>query len=791
MASPNNKSLRSRMGSLLRRKSSTRLSIPPTSPSPPPRPASDRSSSERRVSSQAEETSSNPAPPPHAPVAASVPSPIAESPDREAAATLHEPFVVPPDVQGTVATTTSPSAPLIDPAGTLTDEPTQMATADEAGPASTQIESAPDPFPEPVHEALPALTEEPKSEPVVDTHIADSLEHADDHAEEPSAPAPPVPEPPPDATATSVAVVTQTESEQLSVAASAIGDTTLKHEEVVDSAGDNVAADATESAFSAEQTGHVSEPVSEPAVQPPANPLQNPWRINEGSAFFEASADLPTVSNVFSSAPYEDPFADPVMASNDVNGSFTVNMPVPLETHAAPVVDAPRDIIPSPFDDVAMPIPRIPPSPDDNDYVMVSGENELSALFSLPLLSAPADPTYSAVTISRTLSPMSQHWIRYVIPDPLSTAYYVHPARVVTTDVDVNDQRRLAAVEQFLEKQYHQRDGLEMWLTAGSTTDTFVMNWVDHHRRRCYSAQENTDDVNAEIRFWKFLDAHPIHAALPPNAQREALEAVMWTWSESLLVSERRRVTAPFTRDECQDLVRLLRETPEASSADTFLHARLVSRVMLRIARWRKARIASGLPGGTPYSGITDLLLSVSSALCLGIPYIMVMNERARIRLDEEAGLRFTLGTLPGVLMSVCTGIAAAIVLSASVTLLCLPGLDNVSRTAGFVALLLASFSIAAAAIASLRVRPEIVVSFGGEGLVVLSGRHFAQSLPLVLLIYSLLALVLAITLYSFFGTSYEPTQVVQQRFKAYTHWTVAGTFGGLLGVTAILCSLL
>ena len=70
------------------------------------------------------------------------------------------------------------------------------------------------------------------------------------------------------------------------------------------------------------------------------------------------------------------------------------------------------------------------------------------------------------------------------------------------------------------------------------------------------------------------------------------------------------------------------------------------------------------------------------------------------------------------------TSIQAAIVLSASVTLVSLPGLDNLGRIAGFVAILCSAASMISAVIALFRYKADVeraVVYMGGEGLVMLS----------------------------------------------------------------------
>ena len=66
----------------------------------------------------------------------------------------------------------------------------------------------------------------------------------------------------------------------------------------------------------------------------------------------------------------------------------------------------------------------------------------------------------------------------------------------------------------------------------------------------------------------------------------------------------------------------------------------------------------------------------------------------------------------------------AAIILSASVTFITLPGIDDVSRVAGFIAILLSSSSLISAVIALFRYKSDIenpIAYPRGEGLVLLS----------------------------------------------------------------------
>lgn len=135
-------------------------------------------------------------------------------------------------------------------------------------------------------------------------------------------------------------------------------------------------------------------------------------------------------------------------------------------------------------------------------------------------------------------------------------------------------------------------------------------------------------------------------------------------------------------------------------------------------------------------------------------------------------------------------------------TLVSLPGLDNLGRIAGFVAILCSAASMISAVIALFRYKADVeraVVYMGGEGLVMLSvrstlltyrpllnqtqqRRSIVMSLPLVFLAWGIVAFITAITLYSFRGFTVTSPGMVKQPFTDYTHWTVVGTMGVLAG---------
>jgi len=133
------------------------------------------------------------------------------------------------------------------------------------------------------------------------------------------------------------------------------------------------------------------------------------------------------------------------------------------------------------------------------------------------------------------------------------------------------------------------------------------------------------------------------------------------------------------------------------------------------------------------------------------------------------------------------------------VTFITLPGIDDVSRVAGFLAILLSASSLISAVIALFRYKSDIenpIAYPRGEGLVLLSvcvisefllpiadwkfnlkRRSVLLSLPLVFLLYAISAFMAGITLYALRGMT---SSIGGRHFEDFTKWAVIGTFGGL-----------
>ncbi|KAH7869507.1 uncharacterized protein C8R40DRAFT_1059247 [Lentinula edodes] len=451
---------------------------------------------------------------------------------------------------------------------------------------------------------------------------------------------------------------------------------------------------------------------------------------------------------------------------------------------------------------------------------------------SIPWPSTKPTPSHSSMPRLHHLG-----WIEYALPD--STIYYSHPTLRVTTDIDLRSITKLDAVTAYLEhRRLHDGagtpPGFELWLREGlGKTKEFVpvRYWVDHKKRlvttdpiwdaqgdgsarRHPTGKAVDDSLDMEYRYWAFMEDHPAHVTLPHNARTDAMDILTWCWTDRLLPSQR-DLSPPFNQAECQELNNILRSFGDSngdSGIQAVLHTRLVSRVLMRVARWRQTnfRPNKALPQDIGNRGRADrprqsgfqrsILDIVVFIVFLGVPSLFLpqSNTSSFYRLDEESGLFGPRSAGPIFLLGGCACLVAAIILSASVTFLSLPGLDNAARIPGLVAVILATFSIVFSVIALFRYKTDMEcfssnvepwIRFGGEGLTLHSRRIVILSLPLTLLAYSIISFVVGIVLYSFFGVLESPVNILQKHFEEYTRWTVVGVVGALTGIlfTSIL----
>ncbi|KZT70260.1 hypothetical protein DAEQUDRAFT_667898 [Daedalea quercina L-15889] len=305
-----------------------------------------------------------------------------------------------------------------------------------------------------------------------------------------------------------------------------------------------------------------------------------------------------------------------------------------------------------------------------------------------------------------------------------------------------------------------------------------------------------------QYRYWSYVESHPAHVPLTIESRGEALEVLKWSYSEHLLPAARPAPPpVPFTPQECQELMGLLRSFNEESIDVSLVQNRITARILLRVAQWKQHHFRPDRPlpqvvsrGGahrwrrrTPLSRTAvDFLIA---CLCLGLPYFFADRSRHR-RVDVESGVR---SAGPMLIIGACTCLLAAVVLSASVMFISLPGLDDACRLAGFVAIALSASSMISAVIALFRYKVEVehpVVHVGGEGFLLISRRSVVMSLPLVFLVWATAAFVTGVVLYFTHDMTTTASISVVNPVQSATHWMTVGMIGGVAGTICMAAML-
>ncbi|KAK0485904.1 hypothetical protein IW261DRAFT_1415789 [Armillaria novae-zelandiae] len=489
--------------------------------------------------------------------------------------------------------------------------------------------------------------------------------------------------------------------------------------------------------------------ISMPVEDPFADPLPVVNVLHDDTVMPEPQHEEATVSQddqsvvVFPLPPIQDVIPSKSIRATSSTQSFGNSI-----HHSEPETDERRPLLPQ------VPFPRSPgPS-----YL----QSQLPTRVNVSPQSALPSSSFWPLPASSTAPRLNQlGWIEFSLPD--STVYYVHPTLRVTTDVDLRNNKKLDLVTSYFDNYKDELappGGMELWLRESAQKKKrdppLVGWWIDHKSRSVPSwlprrgppgsGRKDEDALDMEYRYWAFLEAHPAHIPLPAKAHEEALNALTWAWTDRLLPSQQ-ATSAPFSQNEYQELTSLLRG--EITSENGMQFTRIVSRIHLRMIHWRQLNFRPNKP--LPHDASGDFLRPpvrrrrlgralvdfCISFLCLGIPIIFYNRSNHR-GMDEEGGIR---GAAPMLVIGACTCLVASIVLSASVTFLSLPGLDNVARVIGLLTVLFSAFSLTSTVIVIFKYKSDAdrAVSFiGGEGLMIIS---------------------------------------------EYTRWTVVGFLGGLLGI--------
>ncbi|KAH8117650.1 hypothetical protein DFH11DRAFT_1037984 [Phellopilus nigrolimitatus] len=477
----------------------------------------------------------------------------------------------------------------------------------------------------------------------------------------------------------------------------------------------------------------------------------------------------------------------------------------------------------------------------------------LAALQTSELKDEPFEMKRSSSSTSQISLPTG--WKSYI--HPKGWVYYFHPDYRLVTDYRIEYHLGLQEFEAALREV----DGFpvnrlpkhcELWVDYRLESGRNVAEklFVDHEKRRLtpkapvHRAGSITDDglwqdENINVRqglmyeqaYWEYIINHPCHASLPAHAEEDAIAALVWYTQDRLLNPE--DSIAPYSRELSKDFLDILssmsdnKETFE-SSRNRHVKSHLVASILERTAGERlrqhygqqdarnflkkTLKLRRDVPD-EPHAAPFGLLLSFSmSFLCFGTPYAYLrrineffmsgpgrtdtITERWQAFVDEN------------VIDWTNTNLVATVLISASVALLAIPGIDSVTRILGIMSTL---FSIASIIVGLLNVwqhqhktrsNLELTVIFDffakAERLVK-TDKLLAVllSLPMVLLIWSALMFAVSMVTFSWLGVDEtaieanggEGGSLNDAKFGLPTAWAVTGCMSFL--TTLVLLSFL
>ncbi|KAF8886918.1 hypothetical protein BD779DRAFT_1672967 [Infundibulicybe gibba] len=103
------------------------------------------------------------------------------------------------------------------------------------------------------------------------------------------------------------------------------------------------------------------------------------------------------------------------------------------------------------------------------------------------------------------------------------------------------------------------------------------------------------DRLDAKYRYWSFMEAHPAHTSLPLSAHQDAIDAIDWASTNGLIHSyPSRSAPASFTQEECQSFAALLQSLGKRGETPLLTHT--VSKILLRVVCWRQSHFRPDKP---------------------------------------------------------------------------------------------------------------------------------------------------------------------------------------------------
>ncbi|KAG9018200.1 hypothetical protein FRB90_011898 [Tulasnella sp. 427] len=347
--------------------------------------------------------------------------------------------------------------------------------------------------------------------------------------------------------------------------------------------------------------------------------------------------------------------------------------------------------------------------------------------------------------------------------------------------------------------------GTEIWLRTLPGEEGFapMTLWVDHLGRTVavnppwehFAKGDGFDDeLDSTLRYWDFIQLHPAHTGLPAGSSEEAMEALSWCYTDWLLHPHADPRRQPFSIEECRELINLLKtlEGPLQTHISAKIHARLIKhRQALNRALESEAIEEAVFAQKGPKDPFGNFFVKIFVGLfCFGIPYKYVSPNDRQCPPSEADGLIQKGKKRPlsadSPVFAAALPLVAALLITSAVVFLALPEQENAAEFAALVSLFFSAASLGSSIINLERRSSE---GAGDESSTHLHAKRrahpFVQSLPLVFVSWSIIALVVGIYLYVF-GVEALPGHRDGMMLNDILRWVIVG-IGASLSVILLV----
>ncbi|KAL0949679.1 hypothetical protein HGRIS_009717 [Hohenbuehelia grisea] len=380
---------------------------------------------------------------------------------------------------------------------------------------------------------------------------------------------------------------------------------------------------------------------------------------------------------------------------------------------------------------------------------------------------------------------------------PKGWIYFYHEGMRVVTDSDVRDPFvHLRIMDQINSSGFDDLgEEMEVQVHTGhisllsSVTDQSHLHLHVNHKNciASYNLQEvlsehvallSPDDFNRRRRmYWNYLWNHPAHIPTPDRAVSEATDALTWFYTDNLISGA--KSVAPFSKAECEDLSRVIKDLTLPCNSDSVSKTVFLSWLLREVCSFRDAehygrytlkqsqafdasRQPARFESRTPGWLSQTILNFVTNFLFFSIPWTYLAHVKSssefRGRLAnvqknwEEYIARLVREYSHFLLIS-------TVLLSATVSFLALPDIAQAARVAGTVSTFtsLGSIIVGVFSIWRHQTNSRTAASFtymhnAQRSYLGYHGHAMLLSLPPVLLVWSIVTFSISIVAYTLQG---------------------------------------